>query len=730
MAFKNLEELYQQTMADYWRSARDESGSGEPYVEIHPDDPNASKLGQDSRSVPMESVRRDLMRMTAFSKSGRGLQFLFDQQTLQSLNTFTETRVINPLFVVGNVQPFVNIRRPLSAIDGFDVDEKFGPKVTEDKIGGAGRLQKETHKNIVARVSSGQTSFGVKDLLKVLPPTNLVKAIGGILSLGDVGTIGTNMRPELDMDGDGSGRSLYPVMLNRGFVTQQSAQDPLKRVMANLRTGNIPGAVNSLKTTSTKIAKNAVSLVNDIGRKLGIRNAASSISREFLNTLGQEDAYNTSLNGFRYFITDRDDAARYLEKSVEFNPDPIVSMGYMEREPKPIPPRNATTNIVKLVAPKSTIDIQRAASNKLQNAINGLINGASKKLKEGLGETLAKHATENISRLEDKIKSILGTGHLYSGEGGTNPAEAQMRFPQLSLRQQFLTDEKLAPTRDAIDSQTEAWLEVVKTELITNKEITTRLFDGGFAPGAIIGTDVRYESPTGKWFFDPLNNATIAIIEEDPTSVVTSAETFNALKKTNSNLIDFVIYDFVNKKSIPFRALISSLNESVSPMFSDETRYIGRVDRNVVYSGVNRELSFQLQLQAFDADEMETIYKRLNYLTGLCYPATYSDGFMVPPFVKLTLGDLYVHQPGYFKALSHTIEDDIGWETTEQFQAPMGITTNITFSIIERKQMQTDDYSYYHFGQPRHSNADLPKNTIEKIKNADLGSVVRNALPF
>src|SRR5690606_19606575 len=104
----------------------------------------------------------------------------------------------------------------------------------------------------------------------------------------------------------------------------------------------------------------------------------------------------------------------------------------------------------------------------------------------------------------------------------------------------------------------------------------------------------------------------------------------------------------------------------------------------------------------------------LNYLTGLCFPAGYSNGFMIPPFVKITIGDLYVNQPGFFRSINHTVENDTPWDIEEPYQAPHGIVTSIAFSIIEKHQMQTDNRSYYHFGQPRFNEGQSTLHPITK----------------
>jgi hypothetical protein len=143
--------------------------------------------------------------------------------------------------------------------------------------------------------------------------------------------------------------------------------------------------------------------------------------------------------------------------------------------------------------------------------------------------------------------------------------------------------------------------------------------------------------------------------------------------------------DDVNKFAVPFRAFITGLGESVVPEWSERT-YIGRTERNVVYVRAVRDISFQLRVQAFSSTELQAVWDKVNAMTGLCFPSDYADGFMIPPLVRLTIGDIYRNQAGFIKSLSHTIDDDAGWEITEGKQAPHSVLMNISFSIIEDKR--------------------------------------------
>src|SRR3972149_7217300 len=65
---------------------------------------------------------------------------------------------------------------------------------------------------------------------------------------------------------------------------------------------------------------------------------------------------------------------------------------------------------------------------------------------------------------------------------------------------------------------------------------------------------------------------------------------------------------------------------------------------------------------------------------------------MVPPLSKLTVGSLFVNQPGFIRSIDVVVEDDTTWEIDYDRQLPLGVLLNITYGIIETHQMKTGLY--------------------------------------
>lgn len=135
------------------------------------------------------------------------------------------------------------------------------------------------------------------------------------------------------------------------------------------------------------------------------------------------------------------------------------------------------------------------------------------------------------------------------------------------------------------------------------------------------------------------------------------------------DMIPLYFHDLVNKKFIPFRAHISNISESNSAEWT-EVSYLGRADKVFVYKGFSRTLSVDIEVVAFSIEELHPMWQRINYMTGLCQPAGYTDdidenstnSFIIPPFVKFRLGDLYVNQPVVIKDVGMTIPENASWE--------------------------------------------------------------------
>lgn len=167
------------------------------------------------------------------------------------------------------------------------------------------------------------------------------------------------------------------------------------------------------------------------------------------------------------------------------------------------------------------------------------------------------------------------------------------------------------------------------------------------------------------------------------SSLVTGLEPY---KPIATGFDDAIVVSFgigSNDTPIQFRAFIKDLNETVSPEYKSY-QYIGRIEKFVSYVSVQREISFKLSVIALSKDELQSVWRRINFLTGLAYPYGFNRGIMQPNIVRLTIGNLYNNQPGYITGLSNNFSEVMeSWDIDEE--VPMGATISLRFVLIEKR---------------------------------------------
>lgn len=143
----------------------------------------------------------------------------------------------------------------------------------------------------------------------------------------------------------------------------------------------------------------------------------------------------------------------------------------------------------------------------------------------------------------------------------------------------------------------------------------------------------------------------------------------NAGNGYGPDLIRFYFYDIVNKKYIPFNAIITQLQD-INDADWNSINYIGRADKLFHYSGFSRSIMFNFKVVSHSVYDLISMWKRINYLVSLTRPANYTQlnigGMIVPPIVQLTLGDYYKNHFVLLRNVNIIIPDDAPWETVPE----------------------------------------------------------------
>lgn len=668
MTFKGLEDRFKSKASTiYGKYSTQDGSSDQPYLEYKPNNPNKNDTRNDSRMLPVGSVKRDAARLGKYLASGKGLMFLINQEVLQLGNTFSETRVINPLFVIANTVPYIHTRRPLATPASFAVRGNSGQAspASDPTVQGAGRLQVETSKKVIhALFGRG----GKNSIISLLPSGNIIQNAINLLSLADKGSLGVNQRPELDFNGE-----YFSIALWKGFKKTHGFRSNLDSAAANLRVGNFRGAYESLRNAGRDVVNQVSSLFGRSGK----------IPLNSILPDGR-DRLTPGVEGRRYFITDATDADRYLRDTVVFTTTPdgyehsSVQMSFISRQPYTLAAADGVAG--GTAGDVTVVDVNDNPS------INSFVSGISNPVNALRRPFSVTGFASNFSN----SRQIQQASNFLQNQAGVevpteNPAEEAMLFNQLSLRNRYATDERMKFIKTQLDSQKKTQTAYWRT----NQQVMGWGENVRFKPGSEVIINPTRRTGVTRYLSDDINTQAIF---DTPGAEVSETQAIN-ISRDRQDLINVWFFDFVNGKTIPFRAFISGLSESTRPEYDDK-RYIGRNERNIVYLGVTRDVSFQLKVHAFSDHELENIWKKIDYLTGLCYPGDYNMGFMVPPFVKVTIGDLYKNQPCYIKDLQKSIEDGISWEVTPGAQVPHGVTMNISLSIIEKSQKKTGSSLY------------------------------------
>lgn len=189
----------------------------------------------------------------------------------------------------------------------------------------------------------------------------------------------------------------------------------------------------------------------------------------------------------------------------------------------------------------------------------------------------------------------------------------------------------------------------------------------------------------------------VSIIDQNKinyASIITPQETLRSEGKTD--IIKFIFSevsrDSTNVNPVKFRALLSSIKESIKTEFNEQ-RYIGRTERFVTYGGAKRGVNLGFNIVAFSQDEIDGMWSRVNYLSGLAFPKDVKNGFMVPPLFNITVGGIYDNQPCYIESLDYDfLDESITFDIDKE--VPFAINVTMQLSILEKRSKFYDSPFY------------------------------------
>ena len=665
MAFKNLEQRFNENVNKLYAGATLKFENGKSSTGRNDDPLIVRKPGNgywnfaESRGLPVVSAALDVKRLTLFTLSKRGLLFLAKQQLLQTGNTFEHTRIINPLFAVGNAVPFLHIRRNLRplAIGGTVAKalSVLGIKKTSTPNSPAelrkiGQLQQETYDKW-----NGGSGL-VKSLIKKIPVIGqTISAFSAKRSMGEVGNGWTYTRPEL-----GKNNSEY-------FVYRYNAD-------------TAPGS------TDSKLLRTLIKFVTklDIGGNDGVGYGA----------IKSNGNYVTYLN----YSNDKPEWPRSIQTD--------YATYRLAKYKKVVLPERSE------VAKKSDIKEEYKTASDYQKLLDSQIedtaylsydrdNNQKYKAADGNLFGVLYPNSVNSEKLSTRLSTIYeGTAPEVTDEVAAKKTDIDSQIGEHVDADVALSDiERLNPRPT-----------VRATGLPILAEYSGKAFVRYFSHGnvglgsvnaseIIDGNTTNMQAKVDAFKTGPQKGKKLSYIKDEsnlPAIVPNTSVSKPAYQSINNAFDDPIVVSFAMGKDTPirFRAYIKDLQQSATPEYKSY-QYIGRMEKFVNYVGVQREISFKLGVVAFSKDELDGVWTRINYLTGLVFPYGFNRGIFQPNIARLTIGNVYVEQPGYVTSLN-TNFNELGesWEIDGGRQVPIAAQMDIKFIIIEKSSKVADSPFY------------------------------------
>lgn len=590
MAFTNLEKKYNQTVNKLYKGDRTKFNDGKPSVGLN-DDPLITRRRGDGyfgaasralgRAIPVSSAFQDVKRLTLFTLSVRGITFLVKQQLLQTGNTFEQTRLINPLFAIGNAVPFLHLRRHLRPITGGPGGALLKKTdVSYANVRKLGQLQKSTYDGFTQNAGGGIGAFFKK---LAGPITSTISALTAKKNVGEDFGYGTPTSPE------GWGKSRPELgKADKDYVVGFNA--PLFK---------FGGAINTTSFTGQRYGAIPSSVGNWSGKYT-----------TYLRLTNEERSWSYQHIGY----TD------YTKDFAKARPD--RGLDYI--------PLDDGESVVG-DDPRTSVLAEDVSNTGVLN----LYEDATFYTKNQVFENQKKYVEMESAWLQE----------------ATNNDEERIPFLKY-----FSSDVEVISGERQVDEST----------------------------GAVFSQNAKYfaqnRSDLSKrisYIKDPFN-------ETSPNSSENILRPYRNIRNDDT-LEDAINISIAmgNDDPLRFRAFIKDLQQTASPEYKNY-QYIGRTEKFISYVTVQREISFKLGVLAFSKDELSIVWKRINYLTGLVYPYGINRGILQPNIIRLTIGNVYVNQPGYLTGLSTNFNEiSESWDIDRG--VPHGAQMDMKFVLIEKK---------------------------------------------
>jgi hypothetical protein len=209
----------------------------------------------------------------------------------------------------------------------------------------------------------------------------------------------------------------------------------------------------------------------------------------------------------------------------------------------------------------------------------------------------------------------------------------------------------------------------VGTENVQSRE--PQLAASAFVNGIIRAQISPKEDPDGAIYSQTQNPSTV--VDDDEARVPLC---FTDLRK-----------DPVRRayRSIYFRPMNLAFSNAISPEWTEASSF-GRTDPILGYQKTSRTYSVSFELHAFAPEDLEVMYKKMTWLTSMCYPSYGLDSLMRSgPVTRMRIGDAVATESGGISGVIKSLNFDFAdalWELKQGLKVPRSFKVSVDFQVL------------------------------------------------
>lgn len=112
---------------------------------------------------------------------------------------------------------------------------------------------------------------------------------------------------------------------------------------------------------------------------------------------------------------------------------------------------------------------------------------------------------------------------------------------------------------------------------------------------------------------------------------------------------------------LQFRAFIGSFDDSFAGNWNS-FNYVGRGEQFHTYQGFSRSVNVSFKSAVMTREELDPVYRKLNYLASTTAPSYSGQGIMRGTVVRMTIGNYIYDTPGFLSSVNFSWNTSYPWE--------------------------------------------------------------------